>query len=396
MSGASDPGRASYLDHAATTPMRPEVVDAMTPFAAQRFANASSAHRPGRDARRALEDAREEVASILGARPDEVVFTGGGTEANNLAVFGALAGLERAGPVTVVCSAVEHPSVREPCRAAAKGGGPHVGAAPPEIREIPVDVEGRVDLGALETLLGPDVALVSVMAANNENGTIQPVGEVVERAKSGGAAVVHTDAVQAAGHLDVADLARACDLVSVSAHKIGGPKGTGALVARRGIPLEPIVFGGGQEREVRSGTYDVAGAVGLAVALRAVAAGRVTEESRLRRLRDRLADGLLATVPGLVESVSRSSALAGHCHVRVAGVDREELLVLLDEAGVYASAGAACASGALQTSHVLAAMGVSPEAARGAVRFTLGWSSTDADVDHALEVMPSVARRLRL
>jgi cysteine desulfurase len=386
---------AAYLDHAATSPVRPEVAEAMAPFAAGRFGNASGGHRVARDARAALEEAREELAALLGARPAEVVFTGGGTEADNLAVLGVLAASEHQRPV-VVCSAIEHAAVLAPARAAATGGGRVLGIGAAEVRVVPVDGAGVVDLGALEACLDDDVALVSVMLANNEVGTVQPLDGVVRVVRRRAPrAVVHTDAVAAAPFLDVGRAAAGADLVSLSAHKLGGPKGVGALVVRDGTPLRPIVFGGGQERERRSGTHDVAGAVGMAVALRLAAARRPEDGARVAQLRDHLVDGLLAAIPRTVESAPRAGLLAGHAHLRFAGVEQEEVLVLLDEAGVCASAGSACASGAIEPSHVLLAMGVAPPDARSAVRFTLGHSTTAGEVEQALAATPAAIARLR-
>ena len=371
-----------YLDHAATTPLRPEVAAAMAPFGADRFGNPSGGHRLARDARRALEEARDAVAAHLGADPAGVIFTGGGTEADNLAVFG----VARGAPV-VVCSAIEHPAVREACRAAAD-----------RTCEVPVDPGGVLDLDALDAVLDehPDVALVSVMAANHEVGTVQPVSGVVEvvRRRAPGA-VVHSDAVQAAGWLDVAWVTEGSDLVSVSAHKLGGPKGVGALAVRHGVRVAPVLYGGGQEQGRRSGTQDVAGAVGLAAALDAVARSRAQQSARVTALRDRLADGLVATVPGCTESAERSSVLPGHCHVCFEGVENEELLVLLDAAGVCASGGASCSSGALEPSRVLGAMGVPAARARGAVRFTLGHTTSGSDVDRTVAAVASAVAHLR-
>ncbi len=388
----------TYLDHASTSPLRPEVAEAMAPFGAERFGNPSGGHRVARDARRALEEARDAVAAALGAHPAEVVFTSGGTESDNLAVFGVLAAAAERGDRSpaVVCSAVEHAAVLEPCRAAAKGSALVAGVPAVVLREVGVDAGCVLDLDALCGSLDPSVVLVSVMLANNEVGTVQPLADVVaEVRRRSPRAAVHTDAVGAPAYLDVAAAAGAADLVTVSAHKLGGPKGSGALVVRDGTALGPLLRGGGQERERRSGTHDVAGAVGLAVALTLAAGSRVAEAARVRALRDRLADGLLAAPGGVVESVDRAGALPGHCHLRFAGVDREELLVLLDDAGVCASAGAACASGAPEPSHVLGAMGVGPADARGAVRFTLGHTTTAADVDRALAATPAAVARLR-
>jgi cysteine desulfurase len=370
----------AYLDNAATTPMRPEAVEAMLPFLTERFGNPSGSHAVSREARKALDEARDTVAHFLGARPAEVVFTGGGTEADNLAILGALA--VRPGPT--VCSAVEHHAVLHACDAAGDN------------RLAPVDGAGVVVLDALSELLDPSVSVVSVMLANNEVGTIEPLADVVALVRElAPAAVVHTDAVQAFPWLDVAGLAASADLVAVSAHKFGGPKGVGALVVRQGVIVRPIIHGGGQERDRRSGTHNVAGIAAMAAAMRATAEGREAEVARVRALRDRLADGLLATVPGCIETVDRAKKIAGNCHLSFEGVESEELLVLLDAAGVYASAGSACASGAVDPSHVLAAMGLPRERALGSLRLSLGPNTTEADVDLALATIPPAVERLR-
>lgn len=370
----------AYLDNAATTPMRPEAVEAMLPYLTERFGNPSGSHAVSREARKALDEARQTVADCLGARAAEIVFTGGGTEADNLAVLGAVA--VRPGPT--VCSAVEHHAVLHACAAAGDN------------RLAPVDRVGVISLDALAELLDPSVSVVSVMLANNEVGTIEPLADVVALVRElAPAAVVHTDAVQAVSWLDVAALAASADLVAVSAHKFGGPKGVGALVVRQGVTVRPIIHGGGQERDRRSGTHNVAGIVAMAAAMRATVEGREVEVARVRALRDRLADGLLATVPGCIETVDRANKIAGNCHLSFEGVESEELLVLLDAAGVYASAGSACASGAVDPSHVLAAMGLPRERALGALRLSLGANTTEADVDLALATIPPAVERLR-
>ncbi len=402
-SGAPGPGRqgalsqqapVTYLDHAATSPLRPEVAQAMAPFGSEVFGNPAGSHRVSRRAAAALEEAREEVAEIVGCRPGEVIFTASGTEADNLAVLGALRARRPAGasdPAVVVCSAVEHPAVLATCRAATTGLAGSV-----QLEVAPVDRHGSIDLGHLEDLLDERVALVSVMLANNEVGTIQPLCEVATLARQRApGAIVHTDAVQAASFLDLRTEAAGASLVSLSAHKLGGPKGVGILVARHGVPLAPVVFGGGQERGRRSGTQNVAGAVGAAVALRVAARSQEAEARRLAKLRDRLADELAARLPGVVELTPRSLRLPGHLPLGLRGVDHEELLVLLDEQGVCASAGSACASGALGPSDVLLAMGRSPAEAREALRLTLGWTTTEADVTVAVDALAMAAERLR-
>ncbi len=374
------PDELTYLDHAATTPLRPEARAAMLPWLGERFGNPSGAHRVARAARQVVDEARDVVAEVVGCRPGDVVFTSGGTEADNLAVRGVHAA--RPGPV--LCSAVEHEAVLQPVA--------HVGGT-----TLPVDGRGVVDLDALDGALAAGATLVSVMAANNEVGTVQPiraVAEVVRRRAPG--AAVHTDAVQATAWLPLPELVAGADLVSLSSHKVGGPQGVGALVVRQGTPLRAVALGGGQERELRSGTHDVAAIVGFAAALRQVLATRDATAARVRALRDRLADGLVAAVPGAVETgAPRDGRLPGALHLCLPGVESESLLFLLDEDGVCASAASACASGAQQASHVLAAMGIPADQARGALRLSLGWTTTAADVDRALGAVPRAVARLR-
>ncbi|MGI8686185.1 MAG: cysteine desulfurase family protein [Acidimicrobiales bacterium] len=370
----------AYFDHAATTPLRPEALDAMLPFLTEHFGNPSGSHAVSRAARAAVDDARVTVAEALGCDPGEVVFTGGGTEADNLALAGVVAG--RGG--SVVCSAVEHHAV---LHATAALGGRVTGVGP----------DGVVDLDALAATLDEDVSVVSVMLANNEVGVVQPLAEVATVVRRNAPnAVLHTDAVQAFGWLDVAALTKPAALVAVSAHKFGGPKGVGALVVRAGTHVEPILHGGGQERDRRSGTHNVAGIVGMAAAMRATVAGREATVARVGALRDRLADGLLAAVPGTVETGVRADRIAGSCHLRFPGIESEALLILLDDAGLCASAGSACASGALEPSHVLAAMGVPRDEALAGLRLSLGVTTTDDEVDLALKTVPEAVARLRV
>ncbi len=382
----------AYLDHAATTPMHPEAVEAMLPYLSGSFGNPSGVHAESRRARTAVDDARQLVADLVGADLGEVVFTGSGTEADNLAVTGAVGAIAARGPGApgpLVCAAMEHHAVLTTCRATARRFGT-------ELREVPTTADGRLDLEALAEAVTPDVSLVSVMAVNNELGTVQPLEAVArlvrERAPE---AVLHTDAVQAGPWLDLPACLPAADLVVLSAHKFGGPQGVGVLVVRGGTPLEPVTRGGGQERERRSGTHNVAGIVATATALAVTADRRVATGTRVGALRDRLADGLLAALPGCRRTGEPAHLVPGHLHLRVDGVDGEELVILLDEAGVSASAGAACSSGALEPSHVLASMGLDRAAARSGIRFSLGWTTTDAEVDHALAVVPGLVAGLR-
>jgi cysteine desulfurase len=378
-----------YLDHAATTPLRPQAVEAMTPFLGGVFGNPSGGHTAARAAKTALEEAREEVAELLGARPSELVFTGGGTEADNLAVKGAARRARTAGAGdAVVTTAFEHKGVLASCDRLAVDGF--------TVTRVAVPTSGVVDVDALVAAVDAGTVVVSVMLVNNEVGTIQPLREIALRVrKQAPNVVVHTDAVQAVPWLDVAEAAAAADLVAISAHKFGGPKGIGALVVRGAVELEPLIEGGGQERGLRSGTSNVAGAVAMAAALRVTCAERTADVARITALRDRLVDGLLATVPDSFENGDRVAKVAGNCHVGFGGVEAETLLVALDHAGLYAAAGSSCSSGATEPSHVLAAMGLSRDAALSSIRLSLGFASTEHDVDVALDVIPRSVAQLR-
>lgn len=366
----------AYLDHGATTPLRPAVLAAMEPWLTENFGNPSGSHAFARRAKQAVEESRDVMAEVLGCRPDEIIFTSGGTEADNLAVLGAR------GDGIVVCSAIEHDAVLAAARSV-------------DHRVVAASSAGKVDLDSLADLLNESVTVVSLMLVNNEVGTVQPLAETADLMLSRAPnAVLHTDAVAAFPWLDVADLARPASLVSATAHKFGGPKGVGALVARD-VKLAPRQVGGGQERGLRSGTLNVAGIVGMAAAARITADTRTATARRVGRLRDSLADGLVDSVPGCVETVSRSDQVPGNCHVRIDGIENEALLFLLDEAGVCASAGSACASGAMEPSHVLTAMGLSSREALSSIRFTLGHTTTEDEVDLALKAVPDAVARLR-
>lgn len=372
----------TYLDHAATTPMRAGAVAAMLPFFSDRFANPEGSHRFARDARQAVDESRDAVAAALGVSPGDVVFTSGGTESDNTAVVGA-------GPASasaVVVSAVEHHAVLEPAL--------RTGA-----RVVGVDATGHVDLELLDAALaelGDRVRLVSVMAVNNELGTVTDlaaVAEVVRRRAP--RAALHSDAVQAVSWLDLRTVTPLVDLLSLSAHKFGGPKGVGVLTVRAGTPVSPLLAGGGQERERRSGTHNVAGIVALAAALTATDAERAGEVARVGVLRDRLLAGLRG-LGGVTPTVAdQASSVPGIIHVCVDAVESEALLYLLDQADVCASSASACASGAMQRSHVLEALGVPPARAAGALRLSLGHTTTAADVDRALDVISAAVAQLR-
>ncbi len=361
----------------------------MEPFLGAEFGNPSGGHATARVAKTALETSRETIAGLLGAEPGEVVFTGSGTEADNLAVKGAARAAHDAGRGDgVVVSTFEHKGVLAPAERLAREGF--------RVVRTPVTTEGVVDLEALAVGLDHATVLVSVMTVNNEVGTIQPLdtvaGVVSERAPH---AILHTDAVQAVPWIDVASATRRASLVSVSAHKFGGPKGVGALVVRRGVPLEPMIEGGGQEQGLRSGTTNVAGVVGMAAALTAATAARATDVERIAALRSRLITGLTAAIPDVRVNGAPGRTVAGSCHLTLEGVDAETLLVMLDRAGVCAAAGSSCASGATEPSHVLLAMGRSRAEAASSIRLSLGYPSTAADVDRALAVVPHAVAHLR-
>jgi cysteine desulfurase len=372
-----------YLDHAATTPVRPEVSEAMLAAMERAWANPSSTHTPGRTARATLEEARERLAAVIGAAAGEIVFTRAGTEADNLAVLGRARG-RRGSPV--VCSAVEHRAVLGAARAAEAEGHPLV--------VLPVDAQGVISLAALDAALGGEPAVVSVMWASNETGVLQPVAEIAARCAAAGVAF-HADAVQALGKVRVRVDEMAAGLLAFSAHKLGGPKGIGALFVRRGTTLVPLIHGGGQQRGLRPGTEDVAGAVGFAVAAELAEGEREAFAARTAALRARLETGLRGHAPELVVNGGRAERLPNVCNVSVPGADAEMLLIGLDREGISVSSGSACASGAVEPSHVLLAMGLPTEVAGPAVRFSLGHETGEAEVNRAVEAFGRVVTRVR-
>ena len=377
-----------YLDHAATTPVRPEVLEAMLPYlTSQSFGNPSSAHRFGRAARAGIELARRQIAESLGAEPNQVVFTSGGTEADNLGIVGAaLAARERGGRMCVAVSAIEHKAVLAAAHAVCHLGGSEV--------LLPVNGGGNLDLDALDRALADRPAVVSVMWVNNEIGVIQPVQEIARRCREAGISF-HTDAVQAFGKVPVSAKELSCTLLTISGHKIGAPKGIGALIVRDRKAIEAIIHGGGQQFGIRPGTENVAGAVALGRAAELAAAEQRDHALRLQQLRDELATRLKALVPGLVVNAEDSLRAPHLLSVSIDGADSEALLMHLDLAGVAASSGSACSTGAVEPSHVLVAMGVPRERALGAIRFSLGRESTMSDVDRATEVVPQVVAKVR-
>ena len=376
-----------YLDHAATTPVLIEVREAVLGALELDFGNPSSVHAYGRRARGLVEDARDRVAVAIGASPAEIVFTGGGTESDNLALKGAASKLRGSGK-HIVTTAFEHHAVLDPAKWLVSQGY--------EVTTVPIASSGHVDPATLAAAVRRDTVLVSVMAVNNEIGTIQDLEGIVQAVKAANPnTLVHTDAVQALGNVPV-DLHRwGVDLASFAAHKLGGPKGVGALFVRAGVPVQAEMHGGGQERGLRSGTLNVAGIAGFGVAAE-IAAKEVFEKSdRLSALRQRLLDGLREAVPGLLVNGSLEQRVAGNLNVCIPGTEGETLLLLLDQEGIACSSGSACASGALDPSHVLLAIGVSKNAARGSLRFSLGRSSTDQDIDAVLAAIPDVVTAAR-
>jgi cysteine desulfurase len=376
--------RLIYLDHAATTPVRPEVLEAMLPYFGEVYGNASSVHSAGSVPRAALEQARAGVAGVLGCRPGEIVFTGGGTEADNLALLGVARALRGRGN-HVVTSSIEHHAVLHACQQLEQEGF--------RVTYLPVDRLGLLDPAAVEAALTGETILVSLMLANNEIGTIEPIVEIAPIVRARGIPF-HTDAVQAAGMLDLQVDHLGVDLLTISAHKIYGPKGAGALYVRRGTPLEAIVHGGDQERGRRSGTENVPGIVGLAVALMLAEQERAIEAPRLAGLRDRLIAGVLECVPGAHLTGHPAQRLPGHASFYLEGVSGESVLVDLDMAGIACASGSACRAGSTDPSHVLTAIGLRRELARNGLRMTLGRATNEEDIDTVLDVLPGVVKAL--
>ena len=380
-----------YLDHAATTPMRPGAIEAMAAAMAT-VGNASSLHGSGRLARRRLEESRETLANLLGARPSEVIFTAGGTESDNLAVKGIFWARRDADPQRrrIVTTAVEHHAVLD----AVQWLVDHEGAL---VTWLPVDEHGAVSPADLRAALSEhtDVALITVMWANNEVGTIMPIAELAAIAAEFDIPM-HSDAIQAVGQLPVDFSASGLSAMSVAAHKFGGPTGVGALFLRRDTGCVPQLHGGGQERDVRSGTQDVAGVVGMAAAARLAVEALESGAARVGELRDRLIDGVVAAIGDVdVNGALGAGRLPGNAHFTFRGCEGDSLLMLLDAKGIECSTGSACTAGVAQPSHVLTAMGADPASARGSLRLSLGHTSTDADVDAVLAVLPAAVDRAR-
>ncbi len=375
-----------YFDYNATTPPAPEVVDAMVAASRDAFGNPSSVHHDGQRAKASLDAARSAVAGLIGAESSEVVFTSGGTEADNLALRGAAAVAAEADRRHVIAAAFEHEAVLNTVKALARAGF--------ATTVLPLDATGILSPDCLRDALTAETAVVSVMHANNEVGTIQPIAELCAIAHERGA-VFHTDAVQSAGKIPVDVRALGVDLASFSAHKLYGPKGVGALWIRRGVRLAPVLTGGRQERNRRPGTENVPGIVGFGVAADLAAARLEHEGARVAALRNRLEEGVLARVPGTDVNGARGRRVPNTTNISFAGVEAESLLIALDLEGIAVSTGSACSSGTLEPSHVLKAMGLSSHRAQSSIRFSLGVSNTERDVDRLLDVLPAVVERLR-
>jgi cysteine desulfurase len=375
-----------YLDHNATTPLLPEVIDRMTGVLRDQFGNPSSVHHFGQQAKASVDEARTDVATLIGADPSEVLFTSGGTESDNIAIRGAADAFEPSGRRHLIASSIEHEAVLNTLKALAKRGW--------QTTLLPVDQTGIVTPDALRAALTDATAVVSVMHANNEIGTIQPIAELAALAHERGA-LFHTDAVQSAGKIPLNVKTLGADMLSMSAHKFYGPKGVGGLWIKRGVRVLPLLTGGRQERSRRAGTENVAGIVGMGAAAR-IAAGKMKDEGvRLAALRDRLEDGILRGVPGTAVNGARETRVPNTTNISFDRVEAEALLIALDLEGIAVSTGSACSSGTLEPSHVLKAMGFNPHRAQNSIRFSLGAMNTEAEINRVIEVLPRIVEKLR-
>lgn len=374
-----------YMDHAATTPIAPEVFEAMTPYLTEKYGNPSSLYSVGREAKRAVEEARAVVAGSIGAQPEEIIFTGCGTEADNAAIKGVMFKIKEKRDHIITC-AIEHHAVLDTAHWMETQGF--------SVTVIPVDSDGLVDPAAVEAAVTDKTGLISIMHANNEIGSIQPIGEIGQMAWDRKIRM-HTDAVQSFGHIPVAVDDLNVDLLSISAHKLNGPKGVGALYVRKGTRTDRFMHGGGQERNRRAGTENVAGIVGFARAIELNMADRDRESARLTEIRDYIIDGIVKSIEKVKVNGHREKRLPNNINVCFEAIEGESLLLTLDARGICASSGSACTSGALEPSHVLLGIGLPAEIAHGSLRLTLGRGTTKADADYVLEVLPSIVANLR-
>lgn len=374
-----------YADNAATTRIAPQVLDAMLPYLKEEYGNPSTLYKLGREAKIAIEKAREQVAQVIGAKAEEIFFTGSGTEADNMALKGVLYGPAGKGKKHLITTKIEHHAVLHTAMALEKEGF--------QVTFLDVDKNGRVDLEELKQAITPDTALVSIMAANNEVGTIQPIEEIGKICREKGV-LFHTDAVQAFGHMPLDVNKMNIDLLSLSAHKINGPKGSGALYIRRGLGLRPVIEGGGQERNRRSGTENVAGIVGLGQAAQLAMETMEEESARLKALSQKLIDGVLQ-IPETILTGDPENRLPGACSFAISAIEGESLVLYLDMEGICTSTGSACSTGSLDPSHVLMAIGLSHEVSHGSLRVSLGRFNTEEEVDYIIETLPKVVEKLR-
>ena len=377
--------KSVYFDHAATTPVHPQVLEAMLPYLKEHYGNASSLHTPGQIAARAVEEARAKVAELINCDPREIIFTGSGTEADNFALKGIAEKLKSRGN-HIITSAIEHHAIEMTCRYLEKRGF--------QVTYLPVDREGLVHPEDLKKALREETILVSIMHANNEVGTIQPIKELAEIAHERGV-LFHTDAVQTAGSIPVDVRELGVDLLSLSAHKFYGPKGVGALFLRKGVVIEPLIHGGGQERNLRAGTTNVPSIVGLGKAAELAKKELQQRMEHNLKLRERLIKGLEEKLSDYILTGHRTLRLPGNVSICVQYIEGESMLLLLNAEGFACSSGSACTSGSLEPSHVLIAMGIDPQLAQGSLRITLGRENTEEDVDRFLEVLPKIVERLR-
>lgn len=379
--------RRVYLDHSATTPVDPEVAELMMKYYTEKYGNPSSVHGFGREAKQALEAARRQVADLIGANSNEVIFTSGGTEADNLAILGTVEGLRNKGK-HIITSCIEHHAVLDTCQYLGKDGY--------ELTVIPVDKEGIISVEDVRKAIRPDTILISVMHANNEVGSIQPIAEIGKLAREH-SIVFHVDAVQSLGKIPINVEEMNIDLLTVSAHKIYGPKGVGALYIRKGVRVLPIVHGGGQEKKRRSGTENTPGIIGFGKACELAGQRMADDAKHQAKLRDKLMNGILERIKDVqVNGPIGDKRLPNNVNVSIRYIEGESLLLSLDMLGIAASSGSACTSGSLDPSHVLLAMGLVHEIAHGSLRFTLGRQNTEEDIDYVLEQLPKIVERLRM
>ncbi len=374
-----------YLDYAATSPVLPEVLDAMLPFFMSCFGNPSGIHENGRETRKAVEQARREVAETLGAESREIVFTSGGSEGDNLAIEGTAFALREKGN-HIITSQIEHHAVLNTCRWLEKQGF--------RVTYLPVDASGLVDPDSVRDAIGNDTVLVSIMTANNEIGTVEPVSKIGEICREKGV-LFHTDAVQAIGMMNIHAAEINADLISLSAHKFHGPKGTGALYIRKGTKLESLIHGGAQERGLRAGTENVPGIVGMGKAITVAAKEREENQQRIRELRDQMIRIVLERIPGSQLNGHPEKRLANNCHFSFAGIESEALLLRLDLAGISVSGGSACTSGSMEPSHVLQAIGLKDEMLKSGIRMTMGRETTREEIEKTAEKMSEIIADLR-